>query len=100
MEMQSRIGEYVELLSELRQQGLEEQTAIAVLEQVGKDKRAAMISRERGNGNGFGQASKGVVNGDVPATEKQLNYLKVLGVDTDEGLTKQQASNLIDEHSA
>ena len=40
MEIQNKIGEYVELLGQLRQQGLEEQTAIAVLEQVGKDKRA------------------------------------------------------------
>ena len=34
---------------------------------------------------------------DQPATEKQLGFLKSLGIKVESGLTKQQASALIDE---
>ena len=40
------------------------------------------------------------VNGEQPATSKQLGYLKVLGVEVPAELTKQCASELIDEAQA
>ena len=38
-----------------------------------------------------------VVNGTMPATEKQIQYLQRLGVEVPEGLTVQQASQMIDD---
>lgn len=35
-------------------------------------------------------------NGNVPATDNQIGYLKRLGAEIQEGLTKEQASQLID----
>ena len=37
------------------------------------------------------------MNGDQPAAEKQLAYLKTLAVDASSEMTKRQASSLIDE---
>ncbi len=47
---------------------------------------------ERSNGNGYRNAG-----GDELATDKQLGFLKRLGVDVPEGCTKKRASELIDE---
>jgi len=49
-----------------------------------------MIARQ--NGGTRAQTNQSV---DVPATEKQLNYLKVLNIPTPEGITKRQAIILI-----
>ena len=51
----------------------------------------AQIREERANGNGKSVAVAGL------ATEKQLKFLDKLGVDIPSGLTKKQASELIDE---
>ena len=45
----------------------------------------------RSNGNG---------NGDEPATEKQIGFLKDLGVKVPAGVSKRRASELIDEAQA
>ncbi len=55
--------------------------AIAILQERGKDRRQAVISKGRNN---------------TPATERQLQYLKRLGVEAPKGLTKTDASTLID----
>jgi len=43
---------------------------------------------------------KSVFNGNAPATEKQKAYLLNLGATVPEGLTRQQASSLIDNAKA
>jgi len=84
-ETQQRVNAYAQLLEEIRQQVNDVQIAIAILQEVTKDQRMTSIREER------------KVNGDYPATEKQLAYLKNLGVEADANMTKQQASSLIDE---
>lgn len=64
------------------------QIAIAVLGEYGKDRRAEVMKEARLNGYS---------NGNGQPTPKQIAYLKRLGIEMPEGLTKQQASKLIDE---
>ena len=73
------------------------EAAIAILHEAGKDARCEMMNAhgttERNGykkGNGFG--------GDEtePASEKQIGFLKSLGVAIKPGLTKREASALID----
>lgn len=81
------INEYAALFDAILKRTDDYGVAIAILEQLGKDRRmTAMHERQRSNGNS-----------DVPATSKQLGYLKQLGVETPAGLTKKAASELIDE---
>ncbi len=88
-EQTDKIGHYAKLFREIRVQVDSDQAAAAVLCEVAKDSRSAQIREERRNGNGNGQ--------DGPATPKQTRYLKRLGVEAPEGLTKADASQLIDE---
>ncbi len=79
--------EHYKQLFEAVTASLPENVVGVVLEQIGKDTRlAAMRQTERNNSNG------------EQATEKQLNFLKFLGVkDIPAGLSKTEASRLIDE---
>lgn len=88
---------YVVLFENVKSRVGSDDVALAIVEQVSKDARVERMNA--GNGNSHtSRASSGVL-GDQPATAKQLGYLTKLGVDFGEGLTKQQASNLIDAHS-
>ena len=93
---QTGLDKYVKLYSELQSQGLSEEVVIAMLQEVGKDSRVERM--QAGNGQRAGNEN-GVRNGDMPATEKQLGYLKKLGVEVSAGLTKRQASELIDANA-
>ena len=90
-EIEERIAYYASLYAKLRKEFGAADVAIAVLEQVGKDTRMAKLRTwEQSNGaNG--------TNGDVPATTKQLDFMRMLGLDVPDGLTKKEASALIDE---
>ncbi len=68
------------------------EVAAAIIEQVGKDARCESLMNGRSNGNGHANG-----NGDMPATEKQLGYLAKLGVQVPAGVSKREASRLIDE---
>ena len=81
---------YVELYEELKAKVGSEDVALAIVEQVGKDNR---VERMRSS------VVQNGTNGEQPATEKQIAYLKVLNVEVSEGLTKSQASELIDQHA-
>jgi hypothetical protein len=86
--MDSKVTEYVELFEATKMQVGNEEIALALVEQIGKDRRVeAMTSR-----TGFGQQS----SGDMPATEKQLSFMRRLGVEITPGMTKREASELID----
>lgn len=61
------------------------QIAIAVLSEYGKDRRAEMLQNNRSN---------------QKPTEKQLRYLKSLGVSIPDGISKQEASKLIEQAKA
>lgn len=89
---------YVELFENVKSRVGSDDVALAIVEQVGKDARVERMNVGNGNSH-VSRADSGVI-GDQPATEKQLGYLKKLGVEFGEGLTKKQASNLIDLHSS
>ena len=85
--VRSKAEEYLTLLNDIRVKTQDERTALAILQEVNKDIRMAQIRAEREHGNGP----------DQPATVRQKNYLKKLGVDIPANLTKREASRLIDQ---
>ena len=50
------------------------------MQEIGKDKRSKIIVE---------------VRGDEPATEKQKSYLKDLGIEFEDSITKKDASDMI-----
>jgi len=83
--MQAKLDAYLELFQELKQKTSDERTALTLLQEVSKDKRMEQIRNER------------EANNNNPATEKQRQFMKRLGIDFPENTTKQEASALIDE---
>jgi len=75
------IDQYVELYDAIQEKTPSDEVAIAILQEIGKDKRSKIIAE---------------VRGDEPATEKQKNYLKDLGVEFDDSITKKNASGMIE----
>ena len=92
----ANVRDNVELYTQLRSRVESEGAALALLQEIGKTRRVEMMRARNGsvNGNNFGGNSS---QGDQPATTKQLFYLKRLGINPPEGLTKRSASALIDE---
>lgn len=83
--MQVRLDNYFELFQEINQRVNDEKIALSLLQEAAKDRRTEEIREERDNKNG------------EQATPKQLQYLKSLGIKAQPGLTKKEASMLIDE---
>jgi hypothetical protein len=84
--LMAKAEKYLTLFEEIKKKaGGDERIAQAVLVEVTKDRRMEEMREEREARNG------------EPATPKQLDYLKNLGVPVSQGLTKKQASELIDE---
>jgi hypothetical protein len=75
------IDQYVELYDAIQEKTPSNEVAIAILQEIGKDKRSKIGAEVRGDG---------------PATEKQKNYLKDLGVEFDDSITKKDASDMIE----
>ena len=91
-DINKRIEEYLTLFEGIRARTGDERSAVAILQEVKKDLRMAQMREERAsNSNGNGQRE------DAPATQKQRDYLRRLGVNAPEELTKKEASGLIDE---
>ena len=88
MEIQERLDTYLSLLEAIEQRTHDRQIAVAVLAEVAKDIRMGQMRQGRRS------------NGDGPATENQIGYLKKLGAAIPEGLTVRQASELIDRMKA
>ena len=61
-----------------------EKIAIAIMQEIAKDKRTEMMKQERE------QREK------EPATIKQIGFLKILGVTADGEITKKKAGRLIE----
>jgi hypothetical protein len=85
--LQPKIDNYLDLLDKIKAKVQDERTAVSLLSEICKDNRMEQMRKEREQ-----QASE-------PASRKQIQYLKKLGVDIHEypKLTKEQASKLIDE---
>jgi len=87
IDVKAKIDEYTSLLEQIKEKVNNENEAVAVLQEIGKDLRTVFIQT--------GQDT----NNDSLATKKQIGYLKRLGVEIPEGLTKKDASRLIDERT-
>jgi phage gp16-like protein len=85
--IQAKVDHYLELLEQLKGKVSDEGSAVRILSEIAKDERMDQMREEREGMNG------------EPATTKQLQYMKTLGVEIAPGLTKRQASKLID-HAA
>ena len=84
-DIQAKLDSYMELLEKIKQKTDDERTAVSLLQEVSKDRRMDAIRDEREAKN------------NVPATEKQKKFMKKLGIEFPETVTKQEASMLIDE---
>lgn len=82
--IQTKVESYLEILNEIKAKVSDEASAVRILGEVAKDVRMEQMREEREGMNG------------EPATAKQLQYLKTLGVQVAPGVTKKQASRLID----
>lgn len=85
IEINTIIDNYVNLLKKIREKVGNGPDSLAILAEIRKDLRAQQPQQKR------------VINGDMPATENQIRYMKYLGLEIPENLTRQQASKLIDE---
>ena len=94
-DMQSKLDEYLRLLEQIKQKTTDERTAVSLLQEVSKDRRSAEIREERETKKGEGK--KGEAKNNEPATEKQKQFMKKLGIEYPADVTKQYASMLIDE---
>ena len=88
-EESERIGmntaEYFALYNQIRDTVGDQNVALAILQEVAKDIRASQIRQEkqqRANGS---------------ASERQKAHLRRLGVEFSQGITREEASRLIDE---
>jgi len=89
-DMQSKLEEYLKLLEQIKQKTTDERTAVSLLQEVSKDRRSAEIREERETKSGNDTESQ-------PATEKQKQFMKKLGIKFPATVTKQEASLMIDE---
>jgi hypothetical protein len=94
-DMQSKLDEYWRLLEQIKQKTTDERTAVSLLQEVSKDRRSAEIREERETRKSEGK--KGEAKNNEPATEKQKQFMKKLGIEYPADVTKQYASMLIDE---
>ena len=85
IDIKQKIAQYSLILAEIEARCGDETKALVILQEIGKDMRANNIQQHKS------------YNGNYPATENQIGYLKSLGAEIPEGLTKRQASQLIDD---
>ncbi len=77
------IKQYAELFEAIRKKVSDKEVAIAILQEIGKDKRSQIISDERK---------------EEPASEKQKKFMRDLGIKFPEKISRKEAAVLIDEN--
>ena len=77
------LDSYLKLLDEISEKTDNEETALALLQEIAKDRRMEQIREEN-------QAKV-----SEPATDSQKGYMTDLGIEFSEDVTKQEASALI-----
>lgn len=82
---QQRLDGYLSLFAVISEKADSDAVAIAILQEMSKDRRSAEIYEEREAKN------------DKPATEKQKQFMKKLNIPVPANVTKREASMLIDE---
>ena len=95
METQQIKEEFKQILADVMKDGVSpdeaHSSARIILQESGKDRRTILMNQSRQNGN--------AVNGngnDASATPRQLNALKKFGVSHEAGISKAEASKLLD----
>jgi len=99
-----KVADYFRLLEHIKgKYKLGEEAALVILQEVAADLRGKVQEKKEGcdkdGTDTEAEASETLEKGapgNEPATEKQLQYLKNLGVQPRKGLSKQEASGLID----
>ena len=87
-DLQSRIAEYIELIEVINKHISNPSIALIILQEICRDIRAAQKPN----------SSNRISRADLPATDRQLSYLKKLGSNIQQPeLTREQASKLIGE---
>jgi len=84
-DIKEKIDSYVEIFDSIREKTDSDDTAVAILQEITKDRRSEEIREEREKKN------------SELATEKQKNFMKKLGIKYPRTVTKKEASILIDE---
>jgi len=82
--VEARLQHYLDLLEEIKSKVGDELFALRILGEIAKDERMEQIREERNN-----KAE--------PATARQLQFMRKLGVEVPPGCSKTEASRLIDE---
>jgi len=80
-----RLNAYLVLLDEIKEKTDNEETAVALLHEICKDRRMTAIKQEKGNSD------------DTAATEKQKKFMEQLGIKFPKDISKKEASVLIEE---
>jgi len=86
MDIKNKIDEYIKLFDDIAVKTDSEQVALGLLAEICKDQRMNQIKQDRKNSNG--------------ATEKQKHFMKKLGIDFPEDISKKEASVLLEEELA
>jgi hypothetical protein len=86
--IKGKFDSYLELFNEIKQRTQDERTALSLFQEISKDRRMDEMRKERNSRN------------DLPATEKQISFLESFCVPIPVGLTRKQASNLIENAKA
>ena len=87
-ENETLLMRYLELFAGVKQKVVNDTAAAAIFQEIARDRRMQQIKPEQG------------ADGDAPATDKQIGYLKRLGVQIPPELTKQRASEILDQVEA
>lgn len=87
---QQRVNDYLALFDGISEKVNSDAVAIAILQEVSKDRRSGEIRTERA-------AKNGEANANEPATEKQKKFMKKLNIAFPANVTKHEASTLLDE---
>ena len=103
MEQNKRLDMYLELFEAAKARISDDHAAAVIVDQIGRDIRveAMMEEREaarRARREASGEAQQaGNGSGNGPATQKQVDWLRDLGVRVPQFLTKAKASEMLDE---
>ncbi len=83
--IQTKVDGYLDIFQDIRRKTSDDKIALALLQEVSKDRRSDEIKQEK------------ELRNNQPATEKQRKFMDSLGIKYPKSVTKQEASVLIDE---
>ena len=91
-EIQTKIDLYTQVFNDAKER-VGDEAALAIIDQIGKHLRVAEIR----TGNGLAATAVSHSGDDQPATSKQIAFMEQLGLDVPEGISKREASAMLDE---